>query len=1700
MKKLYTLLLGLLPFHAFFAQNCVPNPNCFDAPIVCGAILDGLSYATEPPTFMPILLPPFYPCGTLENNQWIGFVPCKSNVALQIEVGNCQGSTGGGGIQAVLYEMDQCDNFNVVSPCLEQIFPFSSNVLFTSGLVPGNVYYLMLDGFAGDVCEYTIHVLDGIETVPSQGDESVDGYITASSPVICLNQPVTFTLTPPYCIGTSGNCPTAYPFEDCSTVEWNFPPGTSYIGPTGGLSVTVVFTQPVAWTVTAGIVTDDNCDCLACGSCPPGIILPLNIIILTPQFEELPPLTLCVGEHFQFCGDNITMPGTDTLSCQVACTLQTQIVSSYPVIDAALAGQPTFAANGTALLDASPSQLSGNTVVQWQGPGIQASNEHELSPTVSAPGSYSLLLTDTVSGCTDSLVVALQPGFSCSNPNNPIAPSDSCYNAPPFCSQYLSNFCSNNAGYTANVPGNLGTVLGCSIENNQWLTFEACADTAWFEFTVGNCLNAGGLQFAILQTNDCDVFTAMTTCFSIADGNTDTLVATGLVPGGTYYLMVDGLSGDICQWEVNTLDGVSGGGFYHEENTPGFITGDCDVCLDTPAGVSSIPVAYTATKPECEILPGPGVDCPFPIDPCSDAPQQFSEPFWDTLLVEIDWDTIWHIIPPTAGYFVNNDSITDTVYVVWTMPGNHFVDADIIPTDFDTIIYLNNGIGGCTQLCGVEGLCDIEPKPVGVGAPISIFQNYELCQGECITVFGQTICSPGVYDFINLDQYGCEQTFTALVTPAPFLVETLEVELTCAEPSYSFCGQTITAAGFYVCPFSCGEQQLTVTENFVGETFDLGLIELCPGECFQLSGNQYCDPGPHVEQILNPATGCFDTYIFSIFFFPPDPPLLIGPVTELCDATNLFYSVSFNIVSGTPPYSVNGNFINGNFYQSNPIPSGNPYAFLVSDFGACGAGQTQVQGAYSCQCPNFSGTMQLDQLTHCEGEMAASSFNNDAVLAPGDLLEFILHTGSGTSLGNIIGTNTSGIFGFVPGLMAYGQTYYISPVTGNDAGGIVDMADACLSVGAGQPVVFYETPDLDILPPAMLDCNATSVFLTAFVGGGSGNFSYQWAGPGVASTGTPNLAVAQAGTFSCTVTDNLTGCTDFESVAVTSDTSPPNLSVTNGELTCDQSIAILQATSSTQGASFEWTFPDGNVLTGAAISTNIPGIYTVVAIAPNGCTAAQPSQVVDNGSPPDLFVTEGELNCAQQTVTLDATSTSPNVTFTWSFPDGSQQSGPSISTALAGTYAVVASLSNGCSTEMQTLVIDNSNPPDLAAGNGEITCLQPSVLLMASSSFSDVLFTWSLPDGTQQTGSTINTSQPGTYTVVAIAANGCTAETQTAVTADLAGPNIGVTEGTLSCAQDEVWLAAASSDPAPVFAWQLPDGSLATGDSVLASSVGEYLVTVTGENGCSTEAVAQVVQGPAPALEADLELQPPACFGESDGLIVVNGFSGGVPPYSFTVNDQPPPSNLMENLPPGEYLIAITDANGCKDSTVVDFPEPEEITADLGVDLFIKMGASATLNLVTNQPASEIHWTGPGGQTWDGVSSLTVTPMEGGLYGVTVTDANGCSATDEVQVFVEGGGQVFIPSAFSPNGDGQNDYFTIYAGGDVKLIRTFRVFDRWGENVFEGKDLVPNEPELGWDGKLKGKNMKPAVFVYMAEVEFVNGSTQMLAGDVVLVR
>jgi len=181
--------------------------------------------------------------------------------------------------------------------------------------------------------------------------------------------------------------------------------------------------------------------------------------------------------------------------------------------------------------------------------------------------------------------------------------------------------------------------------------------------------------------------------------------------------------------------------------------------------------------------------------------------------------------------------------------------------------------------------------------------------------------------------------------------------------------------------------------------------------------------------------------------------------------------------------------------------------------------------------------------------------------------------------------------------------------------------------------------------------------------------------------------------------------------------------------------------------------------------------------------------------------------------------------------------------------------------------------------------------------------------------------------------------------------------------------------------------------------------------------------------------------------------------------------------------------------------QPPELLVDLGADITIELSDSTQLFAQSNSSDSLAYvWSPPDGLSCIDCPDPVINIIDTETYTVMITDEDECTATDDITVNVDKTRNVFIPNVFSPNNDGTNDIFMIYGGKGVVGVLELKIYDRWGELIFENYDFSTDDPTMGWDGTFRGQTMNPAVFVYHAEIEFFDGVIIPYAGDVTLVK
>lgn len=680
------------------------------------------------------------------------------------------------------------------------------------------------------------------------------------------------------------------------------------------------------------------------------------------------------------------------------------------------------------------------------------------------------------------------------------------------------------------------------------------------------------------------------------------------------------------------------------------------------------------------------------------------------------------------------------------------------------------------------------------------------------------------------------------------------------------------------------------------------------------------------------------------------------------------------------------------------------------------------------------------------------------------------------------------------------------------------------------------TVEIDTVAPIVvagmggtLTCTTTDIMLDAGGSTYNGNSTFSWTDESNAQIGT-NITqnVNLPGVYTFSILNNDNGCENENDVTVLQNITAPVADA--GEdiiLNCYTPSGTLDAGNSSSGSNFEyeWQDPNTTVLgTQTTLPVDIAQTYTIVVTDNiNGCESSDDVIVTENFVVPVSDAgAEVTLDCQTTEIYLGGAGTSTGATINYQWLNASgQELGTDINqyTNTAGQFEfVVFDNENGCSDTSNVQVNLNQDYPLIAgAVNDILTCAQLTVTLDATgtSEGPEFNYNWSaISGGVISPGSTDLTpfvSAPGDYQMIVInSLNSCADTIGFSVLQDIEPPvaNAGATFE-LNCHAPVSNLNGILSSPAPllVYEWSTSGGQFESATDIAQPTIsfpGQYFLTVTNtENGCTDSDQVTITSNFITNME--VETEDPLCFGET-GSILIPSVSGGVPPYQYSINggQEFSSSNIFSNIPEGQYDVVIMDSNECLMEEVTQVVAPPELILNLDTEATILLGESYQMFAITNLAPEQIDTI-----LWSPTESLSCTdcldpfasPSVSTDYRVEIFDINGCYISGLQRINVDRRSNVFIPNVFSPNGDGNNDVFTIFSDlKSVQKVNAFYIYNRWGESVFEAFDFPTNDPSYGWDGLFRGRPLNAAVFVWYAEIEFVDGRVELFKGDVTLVR
>ncbi len=579
-------------------------------------------------------------------------------------------------------------------------------------------------------------------------------------------------------------------------------------------------------------------------------------------------------------------------------------------------------------------------------------------------------------------------------------------------------------------------------------------------------------------------------------------------------------------------------------------------------------------------------------------------------------------------------------------------------------------------------------------------------------------------------------------------------------------------------------------------------------------------------------------------------------------------------------------------------------------------------------------------------------------------------------------------------------------------------ATASATATIGEPLAL----GVNIVSQQDVTCSANGEIIVQAIGGNA-PYSYAWP-----SGGNSNFesGFTSGGLYNLTITDN-SNCVESFSIQINEDTEIPSINIpSTGFIDCTNPCFTVSPNVSSSSSNLVYQWMDNN---GNTISTNLVedlcsgGNYTFqVTNLDNGCTGAAQILINDNSGGFSVNITGGSLlTCTNVTSSLSASTSQTGETYLWAGPNGFNSTNNQIQVTDPGTYTVVATFTNGCSSQASyNQQIDIAPPNLIILPPSILSCTNSTVLLDGSNSSSQsgaaISFEWYDANGSIiGTNSTIIVSASGTYTLrVEDLINNCESFGSVDVVEDLNAPNaVAMSNGILNCNFSTISLSGLGSQQGGnvTYIWTTLDGNLVSGATTLSPTVdqtGTYTLTVLdASNGCTNSA--------STVVEQDINDPDASIFSNSSTLdcnitslnLDASGSSTGIDfNYDWTSSDGNivgSPSGFSVTIDQsGSYELLVTNTlSGCTNtaSIIINqdiFPPLINPIADITIDC---VNNNSSLDVSSsNMNGNSCFWSGPNNFS---SSDFIISPSAPGTYCAVITGTNGCTSQECANVSVD---------------------------------------------------------------------------------------------------
>ena len=893
-----------------------------------------------------------------------------------------------------------------------------------------------------------------------------------------------------------------------------------------------------------------------------------------------------------------------------------------------------------------------------------------------------------------------------------------------------------------------------------------------------------------------------------------------------------------------------------------------------------------------------------------------------------------------------------------------------------------------------------------------------------------------------------------------------------------------------------------------------------------------------IQLIIGTVNGCFDTATHTINI-NPTPDLVQPPSQVLCNggfasATNFTGAVAGTVYTWTNTAPLIG---------LAAIGTGNIASFKASSNGSFVASATINVTPTANGCPgapkSFSITVYptpnvaqpLDQ-TLCDNSNTAVIIFSGTVA--GTIYDWTNNNAS-------IGLPASGT-GNIPSFTASSNGVATNTATIT----VTPMINGCPGAPKSFSITVHPMPDV-VQPVDQALCSGNFTTAINFSGPVTGTL-YSWTNNnstiGLASSGTGNIASFAASsngtvtnTATITVTPSINGCTATPKTFTITVSPTPDVAQPADQTLCNNSnTAAINFSGAVTGTTYTWTNNNATIGLASSGTGNIPSFTAssngatintaTITVTPmfNGCPGTPKIFTITVNPMPDVVQPADQQLCNRNfTAPINFTGPVAGTVYTWT------NTTPSIGLASSGTGNIpsfqaysngsfeanatitVKATANGCGVSSKTFRITVNPMPDVSQTGNQTVCngaiINPVTF---TGSVAGTVYNWTnnnsaigLPvSGTGDIASFTavnNTANPITATITVLpTSSNCTGTSKTFVININPTPNVVATNNAVVCLGNTAQLNAAG---ATQYTWTPVDHlTCSTCANPVAKPTDSIIYKVKGTSSFGCYAYDSVILSVIKPFKMKVSPDDTLCIGATAGMAAFNAGSYiWSPPTNlsgaYTSNPLAKPSVTTR------YQVIGFDGHNCFTDTgyvlITVGPKP---TVSLGPDRTLATGTPLTLStIITNGPIVKWAWTPAQELSCSDCPLPTTIVKNNSFYIVQVTNNFGCIASDTLIInSICKSAQVYIPNAFTPDGDGLNDILMIRGRGIT--IKSFRIFNRWGELVFEKENFSPNDPKYGWDGKVRGVPATPDVFVYTAEIFCDNGIPYTYKGNVTILK